>query len=366
MAMRLDRVNMGLFRAGDRVCCAVSGGADSVALLLALHDANARKEGLGVVLTAVHVHHGLRGAEADADEVFVRGLCEQLGVPLRVGHVDTAARQEATGEGLEEAARELRYAVFWRLLRQGGADVVATAHTLEDQAETVVMKLLRGAWTEGLGGISPMVEAAAQGSAPSGPSSEGGVGVGRIARPMLEVRRAEVEAYLQAQGQVWREDSSNGDLGLTRNRVRHELMPVLRGFNPAIDESLARMAGIARDEEAFWRAEVGRLLPGLLLPGKPVRGGGRAVSTSVGERAVALEIDRLRALAPALRRRVVRGAAATLGCRPGAEETAKLLALAGLDTVPGIVGRIGSRLELAGGLRAERSARELRISRIGT
>ena len=146
--LALDR---SLLRAGERVCVAVSGGADSTALLLALVEANAEKQGLGVALSAAHVHHGLRGPEADGDEVFVREVCERLAVPLTVFRVDTAARQAAEREGMEEAARELRY----EALRGLAVDAVATAHTLDDQAETVVMKLLRGAWTEGLGGISP-------------------------------------------------------------------------------------------------------------------------------------------------------------------------------------------------------------------
>jgi tRNA(Ile)-lysidine synthase len=339
-----------LLRAGDRVCVAVSGGADSTALLLALVEANAEKAPLGVVISAVHVHHGLRGADADADEAFVRELCERLQVPLRVFAVDTAARQLAEREGLEEAARELRYAALRGLLEQGIADAVATAHTLDDQAETVMMKLLRGAWTEGLGGISPEVQ---------------GVAKGRIVRPLLGVRRVEVEAFLHSREQGWREDVSNQDVSLTRNRVRHELMPALRGFNPSVDEALARMASIARDEESFWQAEVARVLPQVLLPGKPVRGGGRAVGTAVGEQSCAVEIARLTAMTAALRRRMVRALAREVGSRLSAEETAKVLALAGFGGVAEVTGRIGSRLELREGLRVERSARELRFWRGG-
>ena len=364
--MRLEGLNSRLFQAGERVCCAVSGGADSVALLLAMQEANAAKESLGVVLSAVHVHHGLRGAEADGDEVFVRAVCDRLTVPLTVERVNTNARRVAEGEGVEEAARELRYEVFRGLLREGQVQVVATAHTLDDQAETVMMKLLRGAWTEGLGGISPVLEMEPDAGRVRRGMEQQWEGQGRVVRPLLTVRRVEVETFLRARGQEWREDSTNGDVRFTRNRVRHELMPVLRRFNPAVDELLARMSTVARDEESFWKAEIARVLPGLLLPGKPVRGGGRAVGTGVGEQAVALEIDRLRALVPALRRRVVRAAAGTLGCRLGAEETAKLLGLAGLEAVPGITGRIGARLELPNGLRAERSARELRFSFSGT
>jgi tRNA(Ile)-lysidine synthase len=143
---------------------------------------------------------------------------------------------------------------------------------------------------------------------------------------------------------------------------------LLRGFNPGIDATLARLAAIARDEEAFWQVEVAQVLPQVLLPGAPVRGGGRAVGTAVGESAWAVEIARLAAMPAALRRRVVRAAAKSCGARLSAEETAKVLALAGLGEDSGRVkvsGRSGSRLELAGGLRVERSARELRFWRAG-
>lgn len=359
--LAMDR---GLVRAGERVCVAVSGGADSVALLVGLLEANTvgaqNKTPLGVVLSVAHVHHGLRGVEADGDEAFVRELCRRLGVELRVFRVDTAARQAEEGEGLEEAARELRYQALRGLMETGVVDVVATAHTLDDQAETVVMKMMRGAWTEGLGGISPLVECSGSRVQSSG----------RIVRPLLGVRRAEVESFLRERGVEWRTDATNADLGLTRNRVRHVLMPMLREFNPGVDALLARTAEVAREEEAFWRVEVERVLPQVLLPGKPVRGGGRSVSTAVGEVGYAMEIERLRGMAPALRRRVVRAAARRVFSAEGyvlsGEETAKVLALAGFGGVGvAVTGRIGSRLELHGGLRVERSAREIRLWRQG-
>jgi tRNA(Ile)-lysidine synthase len=184
---------------------------------------------------------------------------------------------------------------------------------------------------------------------------------------MLGVRRAEVEAYLRARGQGWREDATNRDVSLMRNRVRHELMPMLRSFNPGIDGALARLAEIARDEEAFWQAEVGRVLPQMLLPGRPVRGGGRAVSTAVESRSCAVEIERLRPLGAAMQRRVLRAAARSLGCRISAEETMKIMVVAGLgsgwDAARGAGGgRIGARLELGQGLRVERTARELQLA----
>lgn len=354
-----------LVRAGERVCVAVSGGADSTALLVGLVEA---KAALGIVLSAAHVHHGLRGEEADGDEAFVRELCAGLGVPLEVFRVDTAARQVAEGEGLEEAARELRYAA----LRGLDVDAIATAHTLDDQAETVVMKLLRGAWTEGLGGISAVMEgssthvAEARHATPPSKERPSGTpdGAPRLVRPLLGVRRVEVEAYLRSRGQMWREDSSNRNTTLMRNRVRHELMPMLRSFNANVDVLLARTAMVARDEEAFWQSEVARMLPGLLLPGTPVRGGGRAVSTAVEEQDLSVELVRLQTMPAALRRRVLRAAARRVGVGMSGEETAKVLALAGFGGYAEVKGKIGSRLELHGGLRVERSAREIRFRRV--
>ena len=345
MSPILSRLNI---NPGDRICCAISGGADSTALLLLLHEANtATRNALGVGLSAVHIHHGLRGAESDADEDFVRELCERLAIPLHVERVDTAVRASAERETIEEAARSLRYGSFRALIAAGRADSVLTAHTLDDQAETVLMKLLRGAWTEGLAGIAPVVE----------------VPRGRILRPLLATRRDELRAYLEARGQAWREDSSNSDEAFTRNRIRHHVLPLLRAENPSIDHTLANLAETAREEEARWQVELARLLPQILLPGKPVRGGGRSNSTAPGAQSVALELERLRALDPALRRRVLRAAARQLGARLSFDETARLLALAGIAPLPTVPAKPGSTLQLANGLLAERSVRELRLSR---
>lgn len=339
------------------MCAAVSGGADSVALLLLLHAANALpRNALGVGLSAVHVHHGLRGEEADADLAFVDALCRRLEVPLHVHRADVAgrvarSREAGRAETIEEAARALRYEIFATLIAEGHADSVLTAHTLDDQAETVVMKLLRGAWTEGLSGIHPVVLVA------------DGTHGGKIVRPLLGVRRAELEEYLRGRDQAWRMDSSNADEAFTRNRVRRHLLPILREYNPSLDQTLANLAELARDDEARWQAELGRILPQVLLLGKPVRGGGRAVSTAAGEAGtVALELERLRGFDPALRRRVVRAAARSLGARLSFDETARLLALAGFGADATVPARIGSSLQLTGGLQAERSARELRLS----
>ena len=337
-------------KAGMRLAVGVSGGADSVALLRALA---ARAAELGLVLSVAHLHHGLRGAEADADLEFVRELAGRLGLHFHEARVDTAAEAAALGgkraETIEEAARRVRYAWFRGLMvsrvpkgeghgapraSSQNVDAVATAHTLDDQAETVLAKFLRGAWTEGLSGIHPVVE----------------FPEGRVVRPLLGTTRAEVEAYLKALGQEWREDSTNLHVTFTRNRIRHELLPLLEGWNPRLKEHLAQMAELARDEEAWWDAETGRQAAGVILEGKPVRGGGRAASEGLG-----LDLARLGTLDPAVQRRVIRRAAGKLGFAPDFSGTEALRELA-------LGGRAGQQCELAGGLRAERTHRELRIT----
>ncbi len=343
-------LNRSLLRAGDRVCVAVSGGADSTALLLALHGQAAT---LGIGVSAAHLHHGIRGDEADDDLAFLRDLCGRMDVTFHVEHADVPAAAGSAGETLEEAARNARLGFFDRLIAAGHATAVATAHTEDDQAETVMMKLMRGAWTEGLGGISPVLQRER----------------GRIIRPLLGASRGQVIAFLQASGQTWREDSSNRSPAYTRNRVRASLMPLLREFNPSIAATLAITAQLAREEEARWQPETARLLTQLALPGKPVRGGGRAVATSPGEQAIAFELERLRALDMPARRRLLRAAAERLGSRLNAAETLRILLLAGLapaDTPsdPTVPTRPNSRVDLGGGLRAERSVRELRLLRM--
>jgi tRNA(Ile)-lysidine synthase len=326
-----------LLRPGLRVAVGLSGGADSVALLRALAE---RSRELGLVLHAAHLHHGLRGEEADADLAFARSLAADLGLPFHEAQVDTEAEAKANAasakpaETIEEAARRLRYGWFRQLMASGEVEAVATAHTRDDQAETVLAKFLRGAWTEGLSGIHPVVE----------------FPEGRILRPLLSTTRAEVEAYLAALGQQWREDSSNRHLTFTRNRIRHELLPLLEGWNPRLREHLAQMAQLALDEEAWWQAELARLGPQLLLPGKPVRGGGREAADGL-----ALDVTRLAALAPALQRRLLRYAAEQLGAAVDFPSTEALRTMA-------LAGRAGQKLELAQGLRAERTHRELRLA----
>ena len=364
-------------RPGDRVCCAISGGADSTALLLLLHAANSLpRNALGVGLSAVHINHTLRAAESDADQTFVQTLCDQLGIPLSVHSVDTATRASTQRETIEEAARNLRYEVFTSLLASRQATHILTAHTLDDQAETVLMKLLRGAWLEGLSAIAPEIT----------------LPHGKILRPLLHLRRDDLRAYLRTQNQPWREDSSNTDETFTRNRLRHTILPALRTENPSIDQTLSNLAELAREEEARWAVELARILPQIILPGTPVRGGGRSNSTlpvkipgapsqtvpsfEVGSNhlptttALAIELERLRPLDPALGRRVIRAAARQLGARLSFDETARILTLAGFPPSgiadPTVPTKAGSTLKLSQNLVAQRTLRELRLSIVVT
>lgn len=339
-------------RPGDRVCIALSGGADSVALLLALHESNGEvRHSLGIGLTAVHIQHGIRDAsETQPELAFVQELCARLDTPLHIHHVNVPERAARNQETIEEAAREVRYEYFRSLIASGQADSVLTAHTLDDQAETVLMKILRGAWTQGLSGIHPIIEV----ESPKGQH-------GRILRPLLGIKRTDIETFLHKRKQSWRTDSTNADTRYTRNRIRHDLMPQLRSYNPMIDQALANMAELARDEEARWQGELARLLPHVLLPGKPVRGGGRSVSTLPNRKGIAIELERLRGFDPALRRRVLRSAALHLGFQLSFDDTTRLLALAGFSQLATVAARTGASVHLASGLRAERTARELQI-----
>jgi tRNA(Ile)-lysidine synthase len=237
-----------LLKAGDRVGIAVSGGADSVALLRLLLELRSE---LGIVISVVHFNHKLRGPESDEDEAFVAQLARGHKLALHVASADVKQEAAAKGLSLEATARELRYGFFQQLVEpdaQGRSqlDKVATGHTLDDQAETVLMRMLRGSGMRGLSGIYPTVDL-----------EEDSEVVGEVIRPLLEVRHRELEAYLREAGQAWREDSSNLDPKFTRNRVRRTLLPLLEGeFNPAIVHGLSELADIARAEEDYWQNEI--------------------------------------------------------------------------------------------------------------
>jgi tRNA(Ile)-lysidine synthase len=218
-----------LWMPGTRVVAAVSGGSDSVALAFVLSDLAARGD---IVFAAVaHLHHHIRGAEADADAAFVRALAARLGVAAIVSDADVPAEAAAHGASIEVAGRHARQKFFRDALASITAERIAVAHTRDDQAETVVLRLARGAGSSGLGAMSPRRD--------------------HIVRPLLDVTRQELREYLRARGEVWREDATNEDRAIPRNLVRHEVMPLLRTLNAQADAALARAAEILRGDDEF-------------------------------------------------------------------------------------------------------------------
>jgi tRNA(Ile)-lysidine synthase len=223
------------------VLLAVSGGADSVALARAL--AAIRADGPGRLCVA-HFNHCLRGAESAADETFVVELCRRLGLHCEVGHA-AAALADVAGATLEEAARDARYEFLRQAAERLGARYVVTAHTADDQAETVLHRVIRGSGIAGLCGIGR--------TRPLGPAVT-------VIRPLLGVRRSELLAYLQELDQPYRDDSSNADRQFTRNRIRHELLPRLAvDFNPGVVDALLRLATLAGEVQAVVDARVDAL-----------------------------------------------------------------------------------------------------------
>lgn len=205
---------------GDEVVCAVSGGADSMALLWAMY---LLKEKLQIRLSAAHFNHHLRGAESDRDEAFVADFCKGYGIPLRIGSGNVVSG----AKGLEAAAREARYAFLQDLPGK-----IATAHTASDNAETILLHLVRGTGLKGLGGITPIR--------------------GKVIRPMLAVTREEVLEFLAEYSIPYVEDSSNNGDDFLRNRLRHSVMPLLREENPSLSQNLSAMAlRLRQDEEAL-------------------------------------------------------------------------------------------------------------------
>ncbi|HWY43653.1 MAG TPA: tRNA lysidine(34) synthetase TilS [Candidatus Sulfotelmatobacter sp.] len=222
-----------LLRAGDRLGVAVSGGADSVALLRLLVELRVE---LGVVLSVVHFNHKLRGKASEKDEAFVAELAEKFGLTFHVGRGDVGKKAKREKTNLEDAARRARYEFFRKLTESGLVDCVATAHTADDQAETVLAHILRGTGLAGLAGIHPV-------------TSEG------IVRPLLGVRRSELRKYLRAKKQSWREDATNRDTSRQRARMRRKLLPLLeKQFNPRAVEHLGALAELARRDEALLSA----------------------------------------------------------------------------------------------------------------
>jgi tRNA(Ile)-lysidine synthase len=326
----------GMLAPGDRAGVAVSGGADSIALLRLLENLRGP---LGVKLLVVHFNHSLRGAESDADARFVEDLAAERGMECVVGRGDVRAVATSNRWNLEDGARRLRYAFFERLVAERQATRILVAHTADDQAETVLAHIFRGTGPVGLAGIYPAV--------------------GSVARPLLGERREDLRKYLRSLGQVWREDSTNRDLTRQRAHIREQLLPLLeREYSRGIVDRLSGLAGLVREEEVFWNALVedrfralvriaeGRCsvpIPLLLAPLDI------SASTRDGER------DALRALTERLVRRIYRELRGNLA---GFSSThvAQVVRLAS-ESVS------GRRAELPGEILVERNFDELVFSR---
>jgi tRNA(Ile)-lysidine synthase len=304
---------------GDRVIAAVSGGPDSVCLLDVLHELAPAVD--ATLAGLAHLNHNLRGEASRDDERFVAALAQRYGLEFY--------REEANlSEGnLEESARQARRAFFARLIRIGAATRIATGHTLDDQAETVLFRLLRGSGPGGLSGILPI-------------TAEG------LIRPLLEVTRADVEEHLRSKGLSWRQDATNLDARFSRNRLRQELLPLLRReWNPRISEALARYAEIAHEEERWWEAEIGRVAANVL---------------EHADSGIAFEAKSIAELPKAMARRLIRHAFRQVRCAeapPDFEHVERVLDLA--EGHPG-----EGKLEFDG-LEVIRSFDRLRLQRAG-
>lgn len=257
---------------GDRVAVGISGGPDSVALAEVMRRVAPRYQ---LTLHWAHLHHGLRGRAADLDERLVRSLADRWGVPLTVEHVDTRARRRS-GQSLEEVARDLRYDFFRRLAVTHRLSKVAVGHHQDDQAETVLMRILRGAGTEGLGGMAPVHTRKEY----------------AVIRPLMGVTRKEIAGWLRQAHLPSREDVSNRRTDVFRNRIRHRVLPMLVHEQPAVVGQLGQLAEVARADEEWMERLTERL--------------GKRLWKHVGSRAVAIRVSVLIRQPVAVQRRLIR------------------------------------------------------------
>ena len=303
-----------LFSRGEHVLVGVSGGADSVCLLIALKKL---APSLQIKLTVAHLNHGIRRQGAAADESFVRELSASIGVPLVTQRMNVHLRARRASVSLEMAAREARYSFFSTSARRVGADVAATAHTSDDQAETVLLKLARGAGATGLSGIAR--ETVVQGI--------------RVVRPLLDVTHRQACAFLRSRGVAWREDETNRNTAFLRNRVRHDILPLLeKTLNPSIRETLARTADIISAED-HWLAEISRA----------------AIEECRGPDGT-LSVSNLREYRPAARRRVLMLWLAEVGA---STEHVDFNTIERVDAL--LEGRTGKMVRVDSGLAVQRS-----------
>lgn len=314
-----------MLRKGDHVLVGVSGGADSVALLAVL---NRLRPAWGLTLTAAHFNHKTRAAESDRDEAFVRTLCKSIGIAVVCGSLTEGTRPR--GLSTEDFLRRSRYAFFERVRRKSGADRIALGHHQGDQAETVLMNVIRGAGLAGISGIPPVRNA------------------GTIIRPLIDCPRREIVDFLEGEGLPCVDDSSNTDERFLRNRIRASLMPELeKRYNPAIHESLCRLAHVLRAENDYMTREAQLRLE-------------RWRDGRAQENPLEVPIAELKVLHPALQRRALLEIAREVSAEGGAigfDHVQAVLALAG-GTHP------GGSLDLPGGILVTRTYGLLEFRRI--
>jgi tRNA(Ile)-lysidine synthase len=308
---------------GETVVVAVSGGADSTALTRSLA---AIVREIGLTLHIAHLDHGLR-PDSDEDAAFVAGMSRALGFEHHQAAADPRTLAHQEGLSVEDAARRLRYEFLMRVARNVGARAVATGHTLDDQAETVLMRLLRGSGLVGLAGIPPVRR--------SGEVS--------IIRPLIETTRGDIEAYLRAIGAGWRQDATNRDLTILRNRIRLVLLPGLEGYNPDVRRTLARVAGLLRDEaEAIETIAAPQISD--TLSGEPG--------------IVRVAVDRFARLPAALQRRALREAVRRVR---GNLRAVRFVHIEGARRLV-LEGQAGSWMPLPGGVRITRLATDAEVA----
>jgi tRNA(Ile)-lysidine synthase len=327
---------LGLPAGDERVVVAVSGGADSTALLLAL-DELLKTVRLGLQLRVAHLDHGLRGEAGEEDARWVLALAKELGVEVEVGRVDVKESAAWAGDNLEQAARRARYEFLAEVAERRGARLVLTGHTLDDQAETVLLRLLRGSGAEGLGGIEAVRALVAKGEI-------------QLARPLVGwARRVETQEYCLERGVEFRVDAMNEDERFSRVRVRRQLMPLLESFNPRVVEALSRTAELLREDAAALNAVAEELLRLACEEEK------NALSEESASISMSLSVDVLGRAPVAVRRRALR---LWLARGRGDLRRLELVHLAGVEKL--LKGERGGRVaELPGNCFVERRRRRI-------
>lgn len=321
----------GMLQDREGVLAAVSGGADSVCLLLALKE-------LGCRVSAVHVEHGIRGRDSQEDCTFVQQLCRMQDIPLTVRHIDVPALAERSGRSVEETARDARYEILCETARSLGITVIATAHHRGDQAETVLWNLVRGSSLGGLCGILPVREL----------EDAGGRDRIHLIRPLLDTDREEIERWLTERGQTWRTDRTNLDPSITRNAIRLQILPSLERLNPAAVRHIAQTAedlALIRNylDDAAGEA-YGRSVRTVSLAGKD-----KEPEEQSGIRELQIDLAVFRTLPELIKRSVLHraiGEAAGALRDIGREHVEALMSLAAMDN--------GRRISLPRGLTAVR------------